>query len=701
MSQEVIEITEREIEIIEVVERGPLGPVGPQANINYTVVSSAQTLSNSQNIAADTSGGTFTLTLPLNPNEGDSIDIFDYAETFNTNPLLIARNGERIESLEEDLIANVQGAYFTMIYTGSTRGWQILPRYGTSGGGGESILTNQGDTLYRGPLVNERLPIGTAGQILKVNSTSTAPEWGEAPSTGVTSVTGTAPIASSGGTTPAISISAATTSAAGSMSSTDKTKLDGIASGAEVNVQSNWTEADTGSDAFILNKPSTFTPSAHGSTHHTGGTDAILPQNIGAQSVFTTQTITGATTLSSNRARIYNVQNETITPYEIILPLDPAIGDIAVFKESGLFFGADISIGVDQGGFIPLVEITAAGQQFTLIYDFATEFGWSIDRVDTHTHPSTAITDFNTAAAAAAPVQSVNGNTGTVTVAVPSASTATPSALGVAAAGTSNDFARADHVHAMPSASDVGAAADDDARLSDTRDPNAHAASHLPEGDDELFDQSLNKEDTVEFNEVISQGLSFAGGANFDLANGELRFDGNDIYAAGSGASLDVYVPITFAGDDAEANAATTLSNLGGAASGDIPDPSSATPQALGTAAAGTSDDYSRGDHIHAAPALNDLSNVSAATPSDNDVLVFDTATSTWVAEAPAGGGSGEVRSDFVSPYTYTGLAAAGTSESTASWTIRRSEFDAGGSFVATLTASAVQWANRLTASYA
>jgi hypothetical protein len=48
----------------------------------------------------------------------------------------------------------------------------------------------------------------------------------------VTSVTGTAPIVSSGGTTPAISISAATTSAAGSMSAADKTKLDGIATSA-------------------------------------------------------------------------------------------------------------------------------------------------------------------------------------------------------------------------------------------------------------------------------------------------------------------------------------------------------------------------------------------------------------------------------------------------------------------------------------
>jgi hypothetical protein len=70
-----------------------------------------------------------------------------------------------------------------------------------------------------------------------------------------------------------------------------------------------------------------------------------------------------------------------------------------------------------------------------------------------------------------------------------------------------------------------------------------------------------------------------------------------------------------------------------------VPAASTATPQALGSASAGTSDDYSRADHIHAAPALNDLSNVSAAAPSDNDVLVFDTATSTWVAEAPAASG--------------------------------------------------------------
>jgi hypothetical protein len=51
----------------------------------------------------------------------------------------------------------------------------------------------------------------------------------------VTSVTATAPLTSSGGTTPALSISAATQVEAGSMSAADKTKLDGISSGATAN----------------------------------------------------------------------------------------------------------------------------------------------------------------------------------------------------------------------------------------------------------------------------------------------------------------------------------------------------------------------------------------------------------------------------------------------------------------------------------
>ena len=47
----------------------------------------------------------------------------------------------------------------------------------------------------------------------------------------------------------------ATTSADGLMSAADKTKLNGIATGAEANVQADWNSTNSSSDAFIKNKP--------------------------------------------------------------------------------------------------------------------------------------------------------------------------------------------------------------------------------------------------------------------------------------------------------------------------------------------------------------------------------------------------------------------------------------------------------------
>jgi hypothetical protein len=69
----------------------------------------------------------------------------------------------------------------------------------------------------------------------------------------VTGVTGTLPISSTGGATPAISIAAATTSAAGSMSSADKTKLDGIEANADVTDTTNVTAAGALMDSEVTN----------------------------------------------------------------------------------------------------------------------------------------------------------------------------------------------------------------------------------------------------------------------------------------------------------------------------------------------------------------------------------------------------------------------------------------------------------------
>lgn len=60
-----------------------------------------------------------------------------------------------------------------------------------------------------------------------------------------------------------------------------KTKLDGIAEGAEVNVQANWTENDTASDSYIQNKPTLGTAAAKGvSTGITNSDNLIEAKHI-------------------------------------------------------------------------------------------------------------------------------------------------------------------------------------------------------------------------------------------------------------------------------------------------------------------------------------------------------------------------------------------------------------------------------------
>jgi Ran-binding protein 9/10 len=91
--------------------------------VTFTVRSANYTAVAGDSILANTSGGSFTITLPSSPSTGAVITIEDSAQTFNTNPLLVARNGNTIMGLAEDMWASINGAFFTLIYNGST--WRI------------------------------------------------------------------------------------------------------------------------------------------------------------------------------------------------------------------------------------------------------------------------------------------------------------------------------------------------------------------------------------------------------------------------------------------------------------------------------------------------------------------------------------------------------------------------------------------------
>ena len=73
----------------------------------------------------NTTSAAITATLPASPTIGDFISFVDYAATFDTNNLTIARNGKNIQGLAEDLTVNQERAALTLVFTDNTQGWLL------------------------------------------------------------------------------------------------------------------------------------------------------------------------------------------------------------------------------------------------------------------------------------------------------------------------------------------------------------------------------------------------------------------------------------------------------------------------------------------------------------------------------------------------------------------------------------------------
>ena len=78
-----------------------------------------------QGIFANTSGGAWTLTLPSSPSAGDFVSVIDYAGTFDTNNLTIARNGKNIQGSAADLVVGTERAGLTLVFVDDTQGWLL------------------------------------------------------------------------------------------------------------------------------------------------------------------------------------------------------------------------------------------------------------------------------------------------------------------------------------------------------------------------------------------------------------------------------------------------------------------------------------------------------------------------------------------------------------------------------------------------
>jgi len=66
-----------------------------------------------------------TATLPSSPTLGDFVSFIDYAGTFDSYNLIIARNGKPIQGSATDLTVATERAGLTLVFTDNTQGWLL------------------------------------------------------------------------------------------------------------------------------------------------------------------------------------------------------------------------------------------------------------------------------------------------------------------------------------------------------------------------------------------------------------------------------------------------------------------------------------------------------------------------------------------------------------------------------------------------
>ncbi|WP_290942912.1 glycine-rich domain-containing protein [Hyphomonas sp.] len=95
----------------------------------------------------NTSGGSnITVTLPASPSAGNVVAIKDYARTFGTNKVILARNGSNMDGNADDTDLSTDGISVTLVFMDSTKGWSFINEDDTTQAGA-AFVTATGGTI--------------------------------------------------------------------------------------------------------------------------------------------------------------------------------------------------------------------------------------------------------------------------------------------------------------------------------------------------------------------------------------------------------------------------------------------------------------------------------------------------------------------------------------------------------------------------
>lgn len=89
------------------------------------IANSTQTLSGGRAYDVDSSGGTFTLTLPITPAVGDFIWLYDVTGSWDTTPVTLGRNGELIETIAANYTLDRKYWSGIAVFIGGSYGWVL------------------------------------------------------------------------------------------------------------------------------------------------------------------------------------------------------------------------------------------------------------------------------------------------------------------------------------------------------------------------------------------------------------------------------------------------------------------------------------------------------------------------------------------------------------------------------------------------
>jgi len=95
----------------------------------------------------NTTSASITVTLPSSPSAGDVVGIADYANTADTNKIVIGRNGSNIQGTADDFDIVKEGGSIVLVYVDGTQGWLSIDAAEASAINNAEFIVATGGTI--------------------------------------------------------------------------------------------------------------------------------------------------------------------------------------------------------------------------------------------------------------------------------------------------------------------------------------------------------------------------------------------------------------------------------------------------------------------------------------------------------------------------------------------------------------------------